>query len=161
MQGNFQYNNARGRGPPPRGAGGPQRFGSGGGAVEYNEPSLVAKLLELFPEGKSWVPVSKWASDIPEQLQEPLSRFGGLGKFAASQSNFFIVRKENNLNVVALTPMATELCRERAKILKDKEKRAAKFAQRRGGGGGGRGGFRGGSGGFRGGRGNFGSGGRR
>lgn len=130
--------------------GGPPRFGSSG-AVEYNEPALVAKLLELFPTGKAWIPISKWSHDLPETLQEPISRFGGLGKFATSQPNFFIVRKENDINVVALTPMATELCRERAKVLKEREKRNAKLAQRRGGGRGGLGR----------GRGNFGSGGRR
>lgn len=151
LQANFQYNNARGGRPTPmfRG-GGPPRFGSSG-AVEYNEPALVAKLLELFPTGKAWIPISKWSHDLPETLQEPISRFGGLGKFATSQPNFFIVRKENDINVVALTPMATELCRERAKVLKEREKRNAKLAQRRGGGRGGLGR----------GRGNFGSGGRR
>lgn len=150
----FQHSYARGY---PRG-GGPPRFGSGGGAMEYNEPTLVAKLLELFPEDKSWIPVSKWSRDIPDHLQEPISRFGGLGKFAASQSNFFIVRKENDLNVVALTPMAMELCRERTKLIKEREKRNLKFAEKRRGRGGLRG-ARGGS--FGRGGGHFGSGGRR
>lgn len=152
LQACFQYNNARGGRPSPpfRGAGGPPRFGSGG-VVEYNEPALVAKLLELFPIAKGWIPISKWSHDLPETLQEPISRFGGLGKFATSQSNFFIVRKENNINVVALTPMAAELCREKAKVIKEREKQRAKLAQRRGGRGG-----------FGRGRGNFGSrGGRR
>lgn len=155
LQACFQYNNARGGRPSPpfRGGGGPARFGSGG-ATEYNEPALVAKLLELFPTAKGWIPISKWSHDLPETLQEPISRFGGLGKFATSQSNFFIVRKENNITVVALTPMATELCREKAKVIKEREKQMAKLALRRGG--------RGGRGGFGRGRGNFGSrGGRR
>lgn len=140
----FQFQNARGRGgPPPRGGMPPQRFG--GAPPEFNEPMLVAKLLEHFPEEKTWIPISKWMHDLPEQLQEPISRFGGLGKFATSQANFFIVRKENNINVVALTPMAMELCREKAKIAKDREKRNAKMNQRRGRGGG-RGSFGGGGG---------------
>lgn len=158
-QGNFQYHNAN-----MRGRGGRPPYG-GGGSVQYNEPTLIAKLLELFPEDKSWIPVSKWSSNLPEDLQEPLSRFGGLGKFTSSQSNFFIVRKENNINVVALTPMAFEMCREKTNIIKDREAKNAKQAMRRGGARG-RGGNRGGGGrsggnfgsGNRGRSGNFGSG---
>ncbi|EAN98235.1 hypothetical protein C3747_11g331 [Trypanosoma cruzi] len=109
----------------------PQNFQQGGYRNSLNEPQLVAKLLELYPSGKSWMPINKWASSIPEEIQEALVAFGGLAQFTASQSNFFIVRKENGTVVVSLSTMASELCAKREKNIKKREEKAAAFSARR------------------------------
>ncbi|RNF04219.1 uncharacterized protein Tco025E_08206 [Trypanosoma conorhini] len=106
---------------PPRGRP-PQNFSQGGYRNSLNEPQLVARLLELFPSGKPCMPINKWASSIPEDIQEALVPFGGLAQFTASQSNFFIVRKENGTVVVSLSTMASTLCAKREKTLKTRRK---------------------------------------
>ncbi|ESL09854.1 hypothetical protein TRSC58_02421 [Trypanosoma rangeli SC58] len=108
----------------------PQNFSQGGYRNSLNEPQLVAKLLELFPSEKPWTPINKWASSIPEDVQEALVSFGGLAQFAASQGNFFIVRKENGTVVVSLSTMASTLCAKRDKN-KKREEKAAAFSARR------------------------------
>ncbi|KAH9597257.1 hypothetical protein LSM04_007202 [Trypanosoma melophagium] len=108
-----------------------QPFSQGGPRNTLSEPQLVARLLELYPSGKSWLPVNKWASSIPEDIQEALVPYGGLAHFAVSQSNFFIVRKENGTSVVSLSTMASSLCAEREKNIKKRAEKAAAFFSRR------------------------------
>ncbi|KEG08443.1 hypothetical protein DQ04_07171000 [Trypanosoma grayi] len=116
-------------GRPPRG-GPPQSFSQVARRNTFSEPQLVARLLELYPSGKSWLPVNKWASSIPEDIQEALVPYGGLAQFAVSQTNFFIVRKENGTAVVSLSTMASSLCAEREKNIKKRAEKAAAFSTR-------------------------------
>ncbi|CBH17425.1 uncharacterized protein TEOVI_000495000 [Trypanosoma equiperdum] len=118
-------------GRPQRGSPPPQGSSYGGSCNRLSEPQLVAKLLEHFPVGKTSIPVNKWAPFVPEDIQEALVPFGGLAHFAASQTNFFIVRKENGLTVVTLSTMASTLCVEREKSIKKREEKAAAYAARR------------------------------
>ncbi|KAH8606313.1 hypothetical protein ERJ75_001530500 [Trypanosoma vivax] len=114
---------------PPRSAA-PHILQAAGYRDRPTEPQLVAKLLEYFPSGRSSVPVNKWASTIPEDVQEALVPYGGLAQFATSQGNFFIPRKENGMTVISLSTMALSLCTEREKNIKKREK-AASFSTRR------------------------------
>ncbi|CCD17100.1 unnamed protein product [Trypanosoma congolense IL3000] len=104
---------------------------AGGCHNRLSEPQLVAKLLEHFPVGKTSVPVNKWAPLVPDEIQEALVPFGGLAQFAAAQTNFFNIRKENGMTIVTLSTMATTLCAERDKIIKKREEKAAAYAARR------------------------------
>lgn len=118
--------------PPPNG----RHLSVGGasavrGGVTMNEPQLIVRLLEHFPLGKTAIPIAKWAPALPDELQEALVLYGGLGSFANSQSNFFIVRKENGVNVVALSSMGLELCIERNSIEKQTNKRIGKVERKK------------------------------
>lgn len=109
----------RGGGPPPGNRGLP------------NEPQIIARLLEHFPD-KGLVPISKWATSLPDDLQEALVPYGGLSAFARSQVNFFIVRQENGVPVASLSPMGTELSRQHKTIERREQRRAEKLNEKRG-----------------------------
>lgn len=111
-----------------------QRFIHRGSLSHPTEPQLVARLLELFPTDKTWVPVSKWAQAMPDEVREVLVAYDGLGNFTSSQTNFFIVRSENGVKMVSLSTMGMRLCRERARQSNYERKRAdkdVKFGRRR------------------------------
>ncbi|CCW66105.1 unnamed protein product [Phytomonas sp. Hart1] len=118
---------------------GTRRTGSGGGvrgrmgssSIQLSEPQLVAKLLELFPLENSWIPVSKWAQSISDEVKELLVAYNGLGNFVGKQNNFFIVRTENGVKVVSLTTMGMSLCQRRQKKWNIERVRSDKFGQRR------------------------------
>jgi hypothetical protein len=110
----------------PRGSGGP-RAGSRSGP---SEPQIIARLLALFPPGKGFVPVNKWASLLPDEVQEALVPYGGLSAFTRSQVNFFIVRQENGVTVVSLSPMGGELSNQQAAKEKREQQRAEKLKEK-------------------------------
>ncbi|CAJ1008820.1 hypothetical protein Q4I28_004133 [Leishmania naiffi] len=112
---------------------------SRGGSLPYpdrrnvpTEPQIVARLITFFPPNKAFVPISRWAAALPDDLRETLVPYGGLGAFVSAQSNFFMIRKENGMTVASLSAMGTELAREHERKEKQERKRAEKFNQRRG-----------------------------
>ncbi|KAG5477658.1 hypothetical protein LSCM1_04951 [Leishmania martiniquensis] len=113
------------------------RYSRGGGPLYQDrrnaptEPQIVARLITCFPSSKTFVPISKWAAALPDDLREILVPYGGLSAFASAQSNFFMIRKENGVTVASLSAMGTELAREHEKKEKQEQKRAEKFNQRR------------------------------
>lgn len=110
---------------------GPNQFiRDGNRGRTFNEPELVVRLLELYPVDKTWIPVGKWMHDIPDEVKEALVPYGGLTQFAGTQSNFFIVRKENGVNVVSLSTMGLQLCREKARQDRQNQKQTEKLKQR-------------------------------
>lgn len=108
-------------GRPPRGGGPPP-----GNRSVPNEPQIIARLIEHFPKGHSFVPINKWATSLPDELQEVLVPYGGLSAFTRAQVNFFLVRQENGTTVASLSPMGMELARQRDSKGKREEKRAEK-----------------------------------
>ncbi|KPA78992.1 putative mitochondrial hypothetical protein [Leptomonas pyrrhocoris] len=123
------------RPPPPRSGG---RYPRGGGSPPASnrnvpsEPQVIARLIEHFPSQASFVPISRWATALPDDLQEALVPFGGLSAFTRAQANFFIVRQENGVTVASLSPMGSELARQHTNKEKREQKRIEKLNQRRG-----------------------------
>ena len=119
--------------PPPPGG----RFPRGGGGPPPNnrnlpnEPQIIARLMEQFPTHKGFVPISRWATALPDDLQEALVPYGGLSAFARAQANFFIVRQENGVPVVSLSSMGAELSHQRRLKQKQKQKQAEKQREKR------------------------------
>lgn len=114
---------------PPQPPGG--RSPRGGGAPPSNrgipnEPQIIARLLEHFPADRAVVPINKWATALPDELQEALVPYGGLSAFTRSQVNFFLVRQENGITVASLSPMGQELSRQHESKEKREQKRAEK-----------------------------------
>ncbi|CBZ27329.1 conserved hypothetical protein [Leishmania mexicana MHOM/GT/2001/U1103] len=95
------------------------------------EPQIVARLITCFPRIKTFVPISRWAATLPDDLREALVPYGGLGAFASAQSNFFMIRKENGVPVASLSAMGAELAMEHERKEKQEQKRAEKFSQRK------------------------------
>ncbi|CCW62459.1 unnamed protein product [Phytomonas sp. EM1] len=126
-----RHYNAATTGPKRPGNGYGDKCRMGNAAIQMSEPQLVAKLLELFPVEKSWVPVSKWAQSLSDEVKELLVAYDGLGKFVSKQSNFFIVRTENGVKMVSLTTMGVSLCQGREKKEKFERMKSEKFSQRR------------------------------
>ncbi|KAG5500646.1 hypothetical protein JIQ42_04665 [Leishmania sp. Namibia] len=118
---------------PPAGG----RYSRGGGPLYQDqrnaptEPQIVARLIKCFPCTKTFVPISKWAAALPDDLREILVPYGGLGAFASAQSNFFMIRKENGVTVASLSAMGTELAMEHERKEKQEQKRAKRFNQKR------------------------------
>lgn len=99
-----------------------------------SEPQLISKLLELYPEKESFVPISRWVQTFSEEILEALVPYGGLGAFVAAQSNFFMVRSENGVKVVSLSKMGSELCIEKRNKERLALKRNERFNSRSAGG---------------------------
>ncbi|CAG9574470.1 conserved hypothetical protein [Leishmania major strain Friedlin] len=95
------------------------------------EPQIVARLITCFPRINTFVPISRWAAALPDDLREALVPYGGLGAFASAQSNFFMIRKENGVTVASLSAMGAELAMEHERKEKQEQKRVEKFNQRR------------------------------
>jgi hypothetical protein len=84
-----------------------------------SEPQVVAKLIELYPN-QTFIAVHQWARVLPEEVKEVLASYGGLGSFLRSQPNFFLVKKENEVLSVCLTPLSSNL--QAKKYYKEKMK---------------------------------------
>ncbi|GET88846.1 hypothetical protein, conserved [Leishmania tarentolae] len=126
------YSGQGGARPP---AGG--RYTQGGGTPYADrrnvptEPQIVARLITFFPRINTFVPISRWAAALPDDLREALVPYGGLGAFASAQSNFFMIRKQNGVTMASLSAMGEELATEHERKEKQEQKRIEKFNQRR------------------------------
>ena len=140
-----------------------------------NVPQVVAKIMDSWTF-TNWVEAAKVASSLPEDVSEFVAAKGGFVSFCKASPNFFLVKKDNGVAFVNLSPLSDhikkqkkfkELQREESRKLKEESGGNTFTARGRGGGGGfqdrnaPRGGFGGGGRGNFNSRGSFGGGGGR